>query len=77
VVGVRAEVEPRAGLASQRRREPAEKVLRLDERDLLAMLRERESRGEAADAAADDDRVGQGETSEQFRGESKVSRIVA
>jgi len=66
---VRPEVEPCAGLAAQRGREPAEEVLRLDERDLLAVLGQRESGGQAANATADDDRVGQGETSERFRGE--------
>jgi hypothetical protein len=65
---VRPEVEARAGLAAQLRRETAEEVLRFDERDLLAMFRQREARGEAADATADDDRVSQGETSEISRG---------
>lgn len=77
MIRVRAEVEPRAGLAAQRRREAAEEILRFDERDLLAVLGERESRGKAADAAADDDRVGQGETSEQSSRGFEVSRIVA
>jgi hypothetical protein len=65
---VRPEVEPGTGLPAEGRRETAEEVLRLDERDLLAVLRERETCGEAADAAADDDRVGQSETSEISRG---------
>jgi hypothetical protein len=68
VIRVRPEVEACAGLPAQRRGETADEVLRLDERDLLAVLREREARGEAADATADDDRVGQGETSEISRG---------
>jgi len=66
---VRPEVEPGASLAAQRGREPAEEVLRFDERDLLAVLGQRESGGEAANATADDDCVGQGEPSERFRGE--------
>ena len=69
MVRVWSEVEPGAGLAAQRGREPAEEVLRFDERDLLAALGQRESGSEAANATADDDRVGQGETSERFRGE--------
>ena len=68
MIGVRAEVEASARLAAQRRGETTEEVLRLDERDLLAVLGEREARGEAADAAAYDDRVGQSETSEFLRG---------
>lgn len=68
MIRVRPEVETRAGLTTQRRREPAEEGLRLDERDLFAVLGQRESGGEAADATADDDRVGQGETSEISRG---------
>jgi hypothetical protein len=63
VIGVRAEVEARAGLAAQRRGQTAEEVLRLDQTDLLTVLRERESRGEPADTAAYDDRVTQRETS--------------
>ena len=73
MIGVRPEVEAGASFAAQRGGEPAEEVLRLDERDLLAVLRQREAGGEAADATADDDRVSQGETSEPFAGNSRLA----
>jgi hypothetical protein len=63
VIGVRPEVEARAGRAAQGRGEAAEEVLRLEDGDLLTALGEREPGGEPADAAADDDRVTQRETS--------------
>ena len=63
MVGVWPEVEPRAGVSAQRRGEAAEGVLRLGERDLFAMLGQRESGGETADPATDDDRVTQSATS--------------
>jgi len=64
---VRPEVEPCTSRPAQRRGEAAEEVLRFDERDLLAALGEREPGGESADAAADDDRMTQGETSKAIR----------
>ncbi len=67
MIRVRAEVEPRAGRPAERGGEAAEEVLRFDDRDLLAALGEREAGGEAADAAADDDRVTQVETSKAIR----------
>jgi hypothetical protein len=67
VIGVRSEVEPRAGVAAQRAGQTADEVLRLDERDLLATLGEREAGGEAADAAANNYGVTQRGTSERFR----------
>jgi hypothetical protein len=57
------EVEPRSGVPAQRRGKAAEEVLRLEDGDPLTALREREPGGEPADAAADDDRVTQRETS--------------
>jgi hypothetical protein len=72
VIRVWAEVEPGPGLAAQRRGEPADEVLRLDQRDLLAMFRERESRGEPADTAAYDDRVTQRDTSVRTAWDSQV-----
>ena len=69
MVGVRPEVETCASLTAQRGCEPAEEVLRLDERDLLAVLGQRESGGEAADATADDDCVGQRGPPNGFAGE--------
>ncbi len=64
---MRPEIEARAGRPAKRRRQAAEEVLRFDDRDLLAALGEREPGGEAADAAADDDRMTQGETSKANR----------
>jgi hypothetical protein len=75
VIGVRAEVEPRASRAAKRRRETAQEVLRLENGDLLAALGKGEPGGESADAAADDDRVTQGETSRGFARGFEVSRI--
>src|SRR5258706_5670901 len=63
VIGVRAEVESRARRAAKRRGEAAEEVLRLEQGHPLTAFGQREPGGEAADAAADDDRVTQGETS--------------
>ena len=69
---MRTEVEARAGLTAQRGRKTAEEVLRLEDGDLLTAFGECETRGEAADAAADDYGVTQRETSgeirEDFRG---------
>ena len=59
MVGVWPEVESCPGLAAKRGRETSEEVLRLDERDLLAVFRQREPGGETADPATDDDRVRQ------------------
>ena len=67
MIGVRPEIESRAGRPAERRREAPEEVLGLDDRDLLAALGEREPGGEAADSAAYDDRVTQGETSRAIR----------
>ena len=63
MIGVRAEVEARSGGPAKRRGETAEEILGLEQGDLLTALGQREPGGEAADAAADDDRVTQGETS--------------
>ena len=71
---MRPEVVAGAGRAAQRRRETAEEVLRLEDGDLLTTLGEGEPGGEAADAAADDDRVTQGdETSVASRGVSRLA----
>src|SRR5206468_7379504 len=75
VVGVGPEIVARARRAAQRRREPTEEVLRLEHSDLLTAFREREAGGESADAAADDDRMSQRETSMGMTRAFEVSRM--
>ena len=65
MIGVGSEVESGAGAPTQRRREPAEELLRLEDADLLTAFREREPGGEATDAAADDYGVTQRGTSDR------------
>ena len=75
MIGVRSEVEASAGGAAQGRGEATEEVLRLDERDLLPVFGEIGAGGETTDAAADDDRVTQGDLRElgEFRGYPNVT----
>src|SRR5436309_4169335 len=75
VVRVGSEIVARARRAAQRRREPAEEVLRLEHSHLLTAFREREAGGESADAAADDDRMSQRETSMGMTRAFEVSRM--
>src|SRR5439155_622394 len=75
VVGVGPEILARARRAAQRRREPTEEVLRLEHSELLTAFREREAGGESADAAADDDRMSQRETSMGMTRGFEVTRL--
>ncbi len=71
MIGVRSEVEARAGGPAQCRGEAAEEVLSLEDGDLLTALREREPGSETADAAAYDDRVGQASSLVSRAGEAQ------
>jgi hypothetical protein len=78
VVRVRPEVEAGTGVAAQGRGEATEEILCLDERDLLPVFGEIGAGGETTDAAADDDRVTQGDLRElgEFRGYPNLTASV-
>src|SRR6185503_14083012 len=73
VIRVRSEIEAGVGRSAQRRRETTEKILRLQHGHALAMLGQREAGGEPADAAAEHDRMAQGDLLEMVWVRLRVS----